>query len=393
MLTLSEIAKTIVDIIRNKGGRKNAIRGIIDATGRRTRSRSIKSRVRDFILQFPVLVSSAMSKDSVFLITKAIERENASLIELLLTNNAIYDVDHLGKGEDMTGVLKKYHKNDDLGRNIPDFFIKENKNLLFSPTEDLKLETLNEMTISWRFLEAKSISSGSLSAGKEKEMGTSVSIFDSDIDKANELQPTIMKVSVIYKKEGITEPIEGHLTFGIKSVAHLIPSDEMVYFVSRGVKEGNIAFRIIQWTTGEIRLFRDLIFNIDRIKKEANVSNSKTSKWWHWLRTKAGNARINSIFTKNNMMPTATLVLTMEEVDYIKNKSLIDLTHPKHASKLINTYFLLGFIIMDEADEVAWIWNDQQNTFTHHSYAALKKEGGSSMSSDIIKAMVNLASK
>ena len=192
-----------------------------------------------------------------------------------------------------------------------------------------------------------------------------------DVKKANELVPTLLDMSLYYSN-GKGPMQETNVVIGVKTVAHLINTDEMVTAIAKAVQEKRNFFRFIQWTTGEISTWKDYILCADRLKDEATSRNS--SNWWRRLRNRATADRMNR-FSKKDVMPNATIVLTIDEVEYIKNNYNIDLLKNKQAVKaLFKTFFLLGFVIVDPMSEMAYFMFDGRDDFEVQSYRALERE-------------------
>ena len=81
-------------------------------------------------------------------------------------------------------------------------------------------------------------------------------------------------------------------------------------------------------------------------------------------------------FLMNNYLPNGTIVITMNEVDYIKSEYGVDIMRSDHCRMLMDANFLLGFVVLDQTNEIAHVMYDGINggSFQQYSYAALERE-------------------
>jgi hypothetical protein len=211
--------------------------------------------------------------------------------------------------------------------------------------------------------------------GKEK---LPANIFvDSDTKKANELVPTIMHVRIL--KERGPESVYVDFVVGVKAMIHPVNSAEIVEHVTDALKERGKLFRFIQWTTGEISFFKDLVLNIDQAKKDlSEIRSGQSSTWWRALKNIKASRRFHKWTRTSPVLPNATLVLSMDEVDYIKANFQFDLMDEAVAKKLLESYGFLQFIIVDSAAEVAHFMVDGDDRFATNTFKGLERQNGDS---------------
>jgi len=370
-----------------------------DTTKLRFSRNSIAKQSDDAILHFPVLTSSALSLDDLTMINKALEREYTTFIRVAL---GLSDVTILNVNGDESVLdvkrkyIKKFHQN--LGNVTSPSINIESANLecLKPYKEDLRMKSLNESTVKKVISEADADEGSILTALNNRDHNKSSKftnqLLDNDVKKANELIPTTIDVPLtIVTTAG--ESINTNILVGIKAVSHLIPSDEMVYNISTAVETKRGLFRFIQWTTGEISFFKDYLLMMDAAKKQATAQRSTNSAIWRRLKSRSLGDKIKRTFiAKNQLLPNATILITMDEAEYIKNNYNIDLLNDvKSVKNLMDVYFLLGFVICDSASEIAYFIFDNQTTFQPVSFKALEKE--SSSSSRELKSIVSILNK
>ena len=215
-----------------------------------------------------------------------------------------------------------------------------------------------------------------------------VKLADNDVKKCNELVPTTLSVTLQQIKG---DNIGGNITFvlGIKGLMHPVNSDEMVSNLLDGYKDGNKFFNFLRWTSGEISFLKDLLFNVDGIKEDVIKKHNKGSHWWTTLKRNKNLARIKNVYGKNRILPNATIVCSMEEVMEIKDTYNVDLMDPKCIRKLMDRYFLLGFVIVDESQELCYFMFDGENEHHALSFKGLEKENNNKNDFKDIYKMIN----
>lgn len=380
------------------------------------RKGSIKYRSKDLIAQYPVLFSDNLTSHTVQLVNRALEHEYVNILKLLIQNDGADNFQNTGS------YLKGYHQNishdanlnsylskssDELEKRFSESVITENdirdanNKLLESFSSDLNLRVLNEATVDKEFkglLEAedKKDTKENKDDKKSQEMESSAKpkIDTTEIKKANELMPTNVSVEIDYTKGD--KLVHKNITFGVKCVAHLLDSQDIEYFLPNTVITKTPIMRMIQWTSGEIKFFRDFLFSLDEIKKTAIKTNDRNKFWWRKLQTisKVAHAR-PSLFAlkgKGNIqkpIPTATMVISKDNVDNIRHKHGIDLlAKPSFVRKIMRNYFLMTFIVVDESIETVYIFNEDTNDFSHYSFKSL--EGFSKQKNIDIKDIYSL---
>lgn len=222
---------------------------------------------------------------------------------------------------------------------------------------------------------------------------TMVKLSDNDIKKCNELVPTTLSVSVQQVK-GDNFGTMLNFILGIKGVMHPVNSEEMVSNLLDGYKSGNKFFNFLRWTSGEISFFKDLLFNVEGIKEDVVKKHSKSSHWWTTLKRNRTLARVKNasgVFkgNKGRIMPNATIVCSMEEVMEIQDVYNVDLMDPKNVLRLMDRYFLLGFAIVDESQELVYFIFDGEREFQALSFKGLERENNNKNDFKDIYKMIN----
>lgn len=200
----------------------------------------------------------------------------------------------------------------------------------------------------------------------------------SDMEKLNDLQPILIKVTVIAmdrssKGDGVGRTFS--FVIGVKATVHGIDSEEMIEQLVEACRYHDEIFRFIRWTTGEINFFGDFLLNLKDSKKAISKEQGGGSPWWnrlHRMRTLANFKK--RMFMKNRLLPNTSIAITMNEVDYIKNTFGFDLMQPRFVEDVMNKYFLLCFIVVDEALEVVHFKYDGQKSYQSISFTGLDRQ-------------------
>jgi hypothetical protein len=219
---------------------------------------------------------------------------------------------------------------------------------------------------------------------------TQVRMTDNDCKKANEMVPTTLAVSVNVKDNG---NFGGTVNFviGIKTILHPVGSDEMVRNVVNGCRHTNKFFNFIRWTTGELTFIKDFVLNMDEIKDDVvNRMSAKESGWWTVLKHRKKAARAKKLLPiGKEILPNSTIVMSLDEVEMIKSEYGFDLSDPNMMIKLMREYFLLAFVIVDPAQELATFMYDGQNQPQVMSYSGLERENNNKNDFKEIYKMIN----
>jgi hypothetical protein len=199
-----------------------------------------------------------------------------------------------------------------------------------------------------------------------------------DIKQVNSLRPLVNKIEVNYRAGERIHKTD--IVVGSKAVFHMIENDELVYYIQKSIKDGDIVFKVIQWTQGEISFFKDLLFNVDELKDEALSKRSVNKSLWNLLKRRSFANKSLNILGRNKMIPNATLVVSMNEIEILKNKYYIDLLDdklgPKYIEQLMDIFSFINVIIADDSDELMYFYNERYNRFDALSYRSLKSKGG-----------------
>ena len=216
-----------------------------------------------------------------------------------------------------------------------------------------------------------------------------VEMTNNDCKKANEIVPTTLALSLNVKDKG---NFGGTVNFviGIKAVLHLVSSSEAVKNMVYACKNNNKFFNFVRWTTGEISFFKDFILQLDQIKTDAINASSKHNAWWSALKRRKNVAKLKrSMIGSKQLLPNATIVLSIEEVNAVKIEHGFDLMDPKMMKRIMDEYFLLAFVVVDSSQEIAYFMFDGQDEPQAMSFTGMERENSSKNDFKEIYKLIN----
>lgn len=214
-------------------------------------------------------------------------------------------------------------------------------------------------------------------------------MMDNDYKKANELVPTLIHIRIfpVDKTNDVDlQPID--FVLGVKATLHPIPSEEMIVNIVRGIKNDDGVFNFVRWTTGEIKFFKDFVLTVNDLKIDAINTSSKASRWWTMLKRRKNLARIKNNILPQRLLPNATIVITQEEVDILKEQYGYNLTNAALVDKLMKAYYLIAFVIVDPALQRVKFLFDGKSEYDTLTYATLAREA--TTNDKQFKEMVNM---
>jgi hypothetical protein len=218
--------------------------------------------------------------------------------------------------------------------------------------------------------------------------------IDNDVKKANEMIPTLMQVRIL-REAGPNGANSQFIDFivGVKAVVHPMDSEDMINHLVSIFQDRGLLFKVITWTTGEISLIKDLIFGVDNIKAEIKDTRAgKASQWWSALKNIKEKRRLNKVTRRTPILPNASLVISMEEVDYIKANYGFDILDDRSGRKIIDSLSILQVTVVDAAAEVVYTFTDGSEHWEITTFKGLERENGSAerQFKDMLKAVNKL---
>lgn len=172
---------------------------------------------------------------------------------------------------------------------------------------------------------------------------------DQKVRKANMLNPLTMNVSFKVKasNEAIV-PVEAMI--GVKTKLYPVDSLEIMDRIYSNRTTKINLFNFIRAFSGEIQFWRDFVFALGKAKIDANFNARRVgSKLWKVLERRSKTSKISQMLNINNAATAiTTLVLSMEEVEFLNKEADIDLLDAHEARKILNDFNFISIMIVDE---------------------------------------------
>lgn len=218
---------------------------------------------------------------------------------------------------------------------------------------------------------------------------TAVKLSDNDVKKCNELVPTTLSLT-LQVKDGSNFGGVSNFVIGVKGLLHPVNSDDMISNLLSGYKSGNKFFNFLRWSSGEIKFIKDLILNMDNIREDVVRKHAKNgSGWWSALKRRRNIAALRRIKGSGRILPNTTIVCSINEIDELKEAYGVDLMNPTAIKKIMKTFFLLGFVVVDDSQELCHFIFDGENNYQVVSFNGLEKENNSKNDFKDIYKLIN----
>ena len=212
-------------------------------------------------------------------------------------------------------------------------------------------------------------------------MNSAVIVKDSD--KLGNMAPTLIDVTFLVRGKGAggaytddngktrtTDIRQQKAIVGVKTMIRFVDTRYMVSNVMASLHDQSLAFKFVKWTKGEMKVGRDMILGISRMKEDARASD-QADMWFAALRKRKRAAKTFR-FGNSGINPFATLIMTKQEVEEVRNQAGYDLTRPDVAKMLMDNLFLLGFVIVDTSTNIVYTMFDGTESFGQTTLKALK---------------------
>ena len=398
-------------------------------------TKTVAGGARDATFQFPCLVSNTIPIDMAATIARTIEKSYVQFTQQWLSLNQTIDIT---MDRNIVQYLKRFHQNVSLESVMNNLTVKENEvkdyiekaesgeysfyttpdkkfGILFNTSDKataMMLEShkeflkpfmsefnLNKVTFSDKIItEAdddvdKELTSADLLGAvingnvvqqreeirdtrlRQTNMMKPPIINDKDVKKANDVMPYAIQVRLmaVNDKNEFVQFMD--FVLGVKVILHPISSDDIIDNVQRALKNQSAFFKFLRWTSGEISLVKNLILNLDDIKSDALNRSSGKNPWFGQLkRLKEKRVGVRDFTIPHALIPNATLVVSQYEVDYLKNNYGIDLNDASMTKRMIDTLFLMTFIILDDGTGTVDILYRGESAYQTYALETLERE-------------------
>lgn len=401
------------------------------------RSSSIAKISSNLTLVFPVICSRGISVERAGIVSKAVEKNAASMLQKVFAAWQIADSEagaanfqdyiaqfhtnlstRVASLDDVFNAIDRYedakHESSSITQSSMDYeyhkAVREDaKNLDYVLPSAINETSLNQYVVKEGAVKVNVHGKDTDEEGADskckitpktgvKDAKSATEYFknqipDAEYKKANELMPTPMVVNMRYKdKDGAVGDVVSAMV-GIKAKLYPIGSEDIVKHVAEKSKDGNWITNFFRATTREISFMKDFVLAIDKAKIDAmslSTRQSSSDKMWKVLERRATVSRLKKAMRANNAGAITTLCVSQEEVEVLKKEHNVDLERISTVLGLFESYNLMCICIVDESLEVAkFIFDENEPSWETISFTHLERES----SDNTYKRVVNLMTK
>lgn len=217
---------------------------------------------------------------------------------------------------------------------------------------------------------------------------------DMDMKKANDAIPTFAKATIGFVIDDTEEVISRDVLVGIKSYIHRAPSRELIDDVYNCIINKRKFLKFVKFITGEERSLSDLLFGIRELRSDALDGKKGAGQWRSAFKRRRRWAKMSIPYLMKEYTPNGTVVMTMNEVDFIKSEYGIDVMSPDHVKMIMDADFLLAFVVMDQANEtVHVVYDGQGQNFQTYTYAQLERESNAVQNDRMLRSLYQAFSR
>lgn len=373
--------ENIIDLLKNTDAIDMDIEDFLFNDKKKSYS-SIADQASNLTATFPILISSCISLKTAEKIAKALEFKYAMFLQMVIASRTFTT------SNDVIDFLKKFHNN------INESCILKNKEdkIIF----EMKVKKIIEESFKQECIRAEkeNIKFNAFNDNKKKqiykEKGSMKDIYknsfkvssqrpqlnDQKVKKANALNPFTINIPIKVKAAD-NAVIDVDAILGLKTKLYPINSGELTDKICSSYKNKINLFNFIRAFSGEIKFWRDFIFALKNAKIDANFNAKKSgSKLWKVLERRSKTSKILQKLNINNLaMSISTLVLTLDEADYLSKVHNIDLTKANVARDLLSNLNLISLMIVDESLEtVRTIMDTGNDEWEYNTFKAFNRD-------------------
>lgn len=229
-------------------------------------------------------------------------------------------------------------------------------------------------------------------ASDQKRQYLSAQLLQSDIKKANEMQPSMMIVNFYVNDKDRDLNVAQQAVVGVKSKLYAISSSDILNKIITKHIDNDIILKLVRVSTREISFIKDFLLGIDDAKLDSLSKSRKGSgsRIFKALERRAIKGKIRkSLRLNNSAKAITTLVISSEEVNDLKKYENIDVMQPRVICPIMEKLNLLYFVVVDETAESVSVITDGDTEYETFSFTSLEREAGDGA----YKKVVNLITK
>ena len=217
-------------------------------------------------------------------------------------------------------------------------------------------------------------------------------LMQSDVKKANEMQPTMMLVNFYVNDRDRDLNVAQQFVCGVKSKLYAVESSDIINKIITKHVDSDILLKLVKVSTREISFVKDFLLGLDEARLDALSKSRKgsASRIFKALERRAIKGKIRrSLRMENSAKAISTLVISAEEAEELKKYENIDIYQPRTIVPIMEKLNLLYFVVVDTTAESVNIITDGETEYESYSFTSLERES----SDAAYKKVVNLITK
>lgn len=202
-----------------------------------------------------------------------------------------------------------------------------------------------------------------------------------DMQKANDAVPFFAKATVGFIVEGdrSEEVVNRDVLVGIKAFVHRVESKELITNLYNTIINKRKFLKFVKFVSGEEKSLSDLLFGFKELRDDALNTRNNAGRWTSALKQRRRMAKIRVPYLMTEYTPNGTLVMTKNEVDFIKAEYGVDVMDSAHVKMIMDDQFLLGFVVVDQAEELVYVVYDGHDYgFQTYTFPMLERDQATS---------------
>ena len=195
-----------------------------------------------------------------------------------------------------------------------------------------------------------------------------------DMKKANEAIPTFTRATIGFIVDETEQVVNRDVLVGIKVQIHKCQAKSLIDDIYNCIINKRKFLKFVKYISGEEKSLADLLFGFKELKLDA-ANSTGAKRWSSAFRRRGRWSKMSVPYLMKNYTPNGTVVLTMNEVQFIRDEYGVDIMTPEHVRMLMDAEFLLGFVVLDQANEMCYVTYDGHGgEFQQYTYAMLERE-------------------
>lgn len=195
-----------------------------------------------------------------------------------------------------------------------------------------------------------------------------------DMKKVNDAVPTFTHASIGFIVDETEEVVTRDVLVGIKAYVHRVASLELINDIYNCIINQRKFLKFVKFISGEEKSLTDLLFGFKELRYDALDSKGGAGKWRSAFKRRKRLTKMSIPYLMKEYTPNGTIIMTKNEVDFIKSEYGVDVMDPAHVNMIMENDFLLGFVVVDQTNEVVYVTYDGHGgDFQEYTYAMLER--------------------